>query len=76
MSKVSEIIRMHRKKAGLTQKELADLSGLGKTVIFDIEKDKQTVQFNTLLKVLNVLNIKLKLESPLTGKDEVINEES
>lgn len=37
---MASIIRGHRKKAGLTQKELADLAGLGKTVIFDIEKGK------------------------------------
>lgn len=76
MKKLSDIIKFHRKKAGLTQKELADLSGLGKTVIFDIEKGKETVQFNSLLKVLKVLNIKLKIESRLMEREEIINEES
>lgn len=76
MNRLSEVIKLHRKKAGLTQKELADLAGLGKTVIFDIEKNKQTVQFDTILKVLKILNIKLKVESPLLERDEIINEES
>lgn len=76
MKKLSDIIKFHRKKAGLTQKELADLSGLGKTVIFDIEKGKETVQFNSLLKVLKALNIKLKIESRLIDGDQAINEES
>jgi y4mF family transcriptional regulator len=76
MKKLSDIIKFHRKKAGLTQKELADLSGLGKTVIFDIEKGKETVQFNSLLKVLKALNIKLKIESRLMEREEIINEES
>lgn len=76
MKKLSDIIKFHRKKAGLTQKKLADLSGLGKTVIFDIEKGKETVQFNSLLKVLKVLNIKLKIESRLMEREEIINEES
>lgn len=76
MNKLANIIREHRKKAKLTQNQLADLAGLGKTVIFDIEKGKQSVQFNSLLKVLNVLNIKLKVESRLMENEEVINEES
>lgn len=75
-NKLASIIRGHRKKAGLTQKELADLAGLGKTVIFDIEKGKDTVQFCSLLKVLKALNIKLKVESRLMETGEIINEES
>lgn len=70
------IIRDHRKKAGLTQKALADIAGLGKTVIFDIEKGKDTVQFSSLLKVLKALNIKLKIESRLMEREVIINEES
>jgi len=62
---ISHIIKFHRKKSGLTQKELADLAGVGKTAIFDIEKGKETVQFSTLKKVLNVLNISIEFKSPL-----------
>ncbi|MGD8779607.1 MAG: type II toxin-antitoxin system Y4mF family antitoxin [Ignavibacteria bacterium] len=76
MNILGKIIKNHRKKAGLTQKELADLAGIGKTVIFDIEKGKKTVQFNSLLKVLDVLNIKLKIESRLMEQEAVINEKS
>lgn len=61
---ISEIIKIHRKKSGLTQKELADLAGVGKTVIFDLEKGKQTVRLDTLMKVLRILNIKMKFQSP------------
>jgi len=60
-----EIIKYHRNNSGLSQKELADLAGVGKTVIFDIEKGKATVQMDTLLKVLKVLNITIKLDSQL-----------
>ncbi len=60
-----EIIKYHRNKSGLSQKELADLAGVGKTVIFDIEKGKATVQMDTLIKVLRVLNITLTLDSKL-----------
>jgi y4mF family transcriptional regulator len=62
---IGKIINLHRKKSKLTQKQLADLAGVGKTVVFDIEKGKETVQLNSLLKVLSVLNIKLEMKSPL-----------
>ncbi|WP_050750522.1 helix-turn-helix domain-containing protein [Legionella pneumophila] len=40
------------------------LAGVGKTVIYDIEKGKESVRLNTLLKVLDVLNIQMKFETP------------
>ena len=33
---------------------------------FDIEKNKETVRWNSLMAVLQVLNIKLEFKSPLT----------
>ena len=62
---LSKIIRFHRKKAGLTQKELADLAGIGKTAVFDLEKGKPTAKMQTLLQVLSVLNIHLEAHSPV-----------
>lgn len=64
-NQIATIIRFHRKKSGLSQAELAKLAGLGKTVIFDIENGKLTVRLATLLKVLEVLNIKINFQSPL-----------
>lgn len=61
----TDIIRFHRKKSGLSQTELARLAGLGKTVIFDIERGKQSIRFDTLLKVMKVLNISIQFQSPL-----------
>ena len=58
------IIRKHRKAAGLSQLQLAELAGVGKTVIFDLEKGKPTIQLDTLLKILDTLNIKVQLTSP------------
>ncbi|MBY0543953.1 MAG: type II toxin-antitoxin system Y4mF family antitoxin [Gammaproteobacteria bacterium] len=62
---LAEIVKNHRKKSGLTQQELAELAGVGKTVVFDIEHGKNTVQLLTLQKVLHTLNIKLLCTSPL-----------
>jgi y4mF family transcriptional regulator len=71
--KISEIILFHRKQSGLTRIQLADLAGVGKTVIYDIENGKETIKFATLQKLLKALNIKIKYESPLM---EVFNEKS
>ena len=65
---LGDIIRYHRKKAGLSQKSLADVAGVGKTVVFDIEKGKETVQLKSILLVLKVLNISVTLNSPLMDK--------
>jgi y4mF family transcriptional regulator len=73
---IGKIIIFHRKKSKLTQKQLADLAGVGKTVVFDIEKGKETVQLNSLLKVLSVLNIKFEMKSSLMYLMETENEES
>ncbi len=62
---LAQIIRMHRKAAKLSRVELAVIAGVGKTVIFDIEMGKESVQLNTLRKILKVLNIKIILKSPL-----------
>lgn len=68
---LAKIIHFHRKKSGLSQEALGHLAGLGKTVIFDIEKGKMTIRLDTLLKVLNVLNIKIEFQSPLIGLGEL-----
>jgi y4mF family transcriptional regulator len=65
---IGDVIKYHRKKAGLSQKSLADIAGVGKTVVFDIEKGKETVQFKSLINVFNALNINISLESPLVER--------
>lgn len=58
-------IKEHRKQAGLTQLQLANLAGVGKTTVFDIEKNKETVGWINLLSVLKVLNIDIQFKSPI-----------
>ena len=62
---LAQTIRIHRKAAKLSRVQLADLAGVGKTVVFDIEMGKESVQLDTLQKILKVLNIKIILKSPL-----------
>ena len=71
--KISDIVWFHRKKSGLSRIQLADLASVGKTVIYDIEKGKETIRFSTLQKVLKALNIKITFTSPLI---EVVSEKS
>jgi y4mF family transcriptional regulator len=77
VERIAEIIRLHRKAARLSRIELAELAGVGKTVIYDIEKGKVSVQLDTLAKVLKVLNITLVLKSPLMDNlTKHVNEKS
>ena len=62
---IGSIILTHRKSSGLTQSQLAQMAGVGKTVVFDIEHGKQTVRLETLMKIMKVLNIKMQLTSRL-----------
>ncbi|MBE0648057.1 MAG: helix-turn-helix transcriptional regulator [Bacteroidales bacterium] len=62
---LTQIIRLHRRAAKLSRLQLAELAGVGKTVIYDIEKGKDSVQLDTLRKILKVLNIRIILKSPL-----------
>lgn len=62
---LGEFVKSHRKQAGLTQLELANLAGVGKTTVFDIEKNKASVRWDNLNAVLKVLNIDVVFKSPL-----------
>jgi HTH-type transcriptional regulator / antitoxin HipB len=62
---IADIIKKHRKAARLSRIQLADMAGVGKTVIYDIENGKESVQLDTLKKILKVLNIKIVFTSPL-----------
>ncbi|MBN2214538.1 MAG: helix-turn-helix transcriptional regulator [Bacteroidales bacterium] len=74
---LANIIKMHRKAAKLSRVKLAEMAGVGKTVIYDIEKGKETVQLNTLFKILKVLNIKMQFTSPLIiNQQKTANEKS
>jgi len=70
VAELAQAVHFCRKQSGLTQEALAKLAGVGKTVIYDIEKEKDTVQLRTILKVLNTLNINLKLQMPFEQRDE------
>lgn len=66
----ANLIKKTRKLAGLTQIELADMAGVGKTLVFNLEKGSTKVSFENLLKVLKVLNIKVEYKLPYFTGDE------
>ena len=65
MSPLNVIVKEHRRMAGLSQAGLAKLAGVGKTVVFDLEHGKLSIRFDTLTKILAVLNISIRFESPV-----------
>lgn len=74
---IGKMICFHRQKAKLSQAELAALSGIGKTAVFDIENGKLSIRLTTLLRILNILNIKIQFTGPLMPLfEKELNEES
>lgn len=58
-TKLAQRIRELRKEAGLSQEELADLSGLHRTYIGSIERAEQNVSIDNIGKIAKALKIKL-----------------
>lgn len=67
---LSSIIRYHRKKAKLSQSGLAEISGVSRSVIQDIEAGKDRITLKNLLSILSTLNIQLKANGPLQAQWE------
>ena len=72
-NELHSIILFHRKQAKLSRNELAELAGVGKTVIYDLEKGKMTVKWSTILTILQALNIDINFHSPLMEEYEKSN---
>jgi y4mF family transcriptional regulator len=65
INQLANIILFHRKRSGLTQLELAEMAGVGKNMVYELENGKQGVRLDNLFKVLRVLNIEVIFQSPL-----------
>ncbi len=69
-NRIGKIVRFHRKISGLSREACARLAGVGKTAVYDVEHGKSTVQLDTLLKILAVMNIQIELQSPFMKQFE------
>jgi HTH-type transcriptional regulator/antitoxin HipB len=70
MSELAALVHYHRKRSGLSRVDLAILAGTGKTVIYDLEHGKASIQWNSIQKILHALNISLWADSPLMEEYE------
>ena len=66
--KLASLIAWHRKRAGLSQQELARHAGVSRYVVQDLEAGRGRTTWNKLEAVLNVLNVHLELEGPLVAQ--------
>jgi y4mF family transcriptional regulator len=55
-------IKHYRKQAGLTQAALAELAGLNRTYLSDLEQGKETEQFRRVLRVLKQLGVRMTVQ--------------
>ena len=58
---IGQMVRLTRKKLGVTQRDLALTAGTGLRFIIELEKGKTTCQVGKVLQVLQVLGIQLHL---------------
>lgn len=75
MSTISENIAFYRRKKGLTQKDLAEKTGLSRSFISQIENSTNNPSEDSLYKISNVLNISIS-ELKGEGKNFIKNEDT
>jgi HTH-type transcriptional regulator/antitoxin HipB len=59
---VGPAIRRYREEAGLTQAQLAEMAGLNRTYLSDLEQGKETEQVRRILRVLKLLGVRATLQ--------------
>jgi HTH-type transcriptional regulator/antitoxin HipB len=69
---LAKLVVWHRKKSKITQNDLALAANVSRTAVQSLEKGRLSIQLDTLLKILNVLNIHLKFDGPLVKLYESI----
>lgn len=79
MNKTSDLtvlgqqIKSRRKKLGITQQSVADLSGTSVQLVIQVEGGKPTVRLDKLIAILHALGLQFKLEK---GKQKLAIDES
>lgn len=61
MKDVGQRTRMRRRSLSIDQQTLADLAGVSRKSVSEIERGKATIQMDILIRVLNVLGLTLEV---------------
>jgi HTH-type transcriptional regulator / antitoxin HipB len=59
---VGPAIRHYREEAGLTQEQLADMAGLNRSYLSELEQGKETEQMRRILRLLKLLGVRATLQ--------------
>jgi HTH-type transcriptional regulator/antitoxin HipB len=62
---LASLVRFHRKRAGLSQVDMASMADVSRKVVQDLEAGRDGVSWRNLTAVLAVLNVKLRPTGPL-----------
>ena len=62
---IGSLIQFHRRRARLTQIELAEHSGVSRSVVQELESGKGRTTWKHIESVLGVLNLRLEPSGPL-----------
>lgn len=65
---LGKLIRYHRRRAGLSRATFSDISGVGATVVYELEHGKRSVQLDVLQRILQTLNMHLLVEGPFLNE--------
>lgn len=69
---IGSIVKNKRREFGITQQELANKAGVGLNFVYQLEKNKRTVQLNCVEQVLDALDIELSIQP---REREALNEQ-
>lgn len=62
---LGSLLKTARKAQGLTQQDLADLSGVSASVLYKLEQGRTDVTLGSLLAAADALGVKIRAQSPL-----------
>ena len=67
--RIHSFVRARRRANGLTQRELAELAGVGVRLVSELERSKVTLRMDAVNKVLHVFGKELGIVESSRGRD-------
>lgn len=59
---IGPAIRRYREEAGLTQAQLAEMTGLNRTYLSNLEQGRETEQLRRIVRILKLLGVRATLQ--------------